>query len=114
MALVVSTQHNAWIHLVATVLATGMGVFLRIDRIEWCLITIAIGLVWTAEASNTALEFLADEVSQEHRAGIGKAKDLAAGAVLISAVAALVIGCVVFGPYLFHVWKSCCNPRLSH
>jgi len=80
------------------VLALGMG--LGINRVDWVLLTVAIAMVWIAETSNTALEFLADEVSLEHRERIGKAKDLAAAAVLISALASVVIGALVFLPYL--------------
>jgi len=73
---------------------------LGINRVDWVLLTVAISMVWIAETSNTALEFLADEVSLEHRERIGKAKDLAAAAVLISALASVVIGALVFLPYL--------------
>jgi len=98
----VSTQHNAWIHILATLTVLAMGLGLGIARMDWALLTFAIGMVWVAEACNTALEFLADEVSLEHRERIGKAKDLAAGAVLFSALSAIVIGGLVFLPYLPH------------
>jgi len=98
----VSTQFHAKIHALATlgVLACGFG--LEIDRTDWALLTVAIAIVWIAEAFNTALEFLADEVSLDHRERIGKAKDIAAGAVLISALAAVVIGGFIFAPYVIH------------
>ena len=81
------------------VLVMGAAVALRLDRIEWGLLLLAMGLVWIAEAFNTALEFLADEVSAEHRDRIGKAKDAAAGGVLLAAVVAMAIGCCVFVPH---------------
>jgi len=93
------SQHNAWIHSVATVVVIGLGLFFKIHRTDWLWLTVAIALVWMAEAFNTAIEVLADEVSQEHRVRIGRAKDVAAGAVLIAAMGAVVIGVVVFEPY---------------
>jgi diacylglycerol kinase len=59
-----------------------------------------MGLVWSAEAFNTALEFLADAVSQEPHPLIGQAKDIAAGAVLMAALAAAIVGILLFRPYL--------------
>lgn len=91
------TQPNARIHLVATVTVIVAGVCWRISPGEWALVLLACALVWLAEALNTALEFLADEVSRERREGIKRAKDVAAFAVLVAAVAAVGIGVAVFG-----------------
>ncbi|MCY3024420.1 MAG: diacylglycerol kinase family protein [Planctomycetota bacterium] len=96
------TQHNAWVHLLATIFVCGAGVYFRITRSEWCWLILAIMAVWTAEALNTALEFLADATNPASHPLVGKAKDVAAGAVLISAIGAIVIGILVFGPYLLH------------
>jgi diacylglycerol kinase (ATP) len=98
--LVVRTQPNAWIHLVATAGVVVAGLCLNLAHWEWCALVIAIGLVWTAEALNTAVEFLADEVSREQRELIGKAKDAGAGGVLLASIAAAVIGLIVFLPHL--------------
>jgi diacylglycerol kinase len=95
-----TTQANARIHAVATVLVVAAGLSLRVDAGDWCWLIAAITAVWAAEAFNTALEFLADEVSLEHRERMGRAKDLAAAAVLGTAIGALVIGALVFVPYL--------------
>ncbi len=97
---VIRTQHNAWIHLLATIGAVALGFFCELNRLEWCAIVFAIALVWVTEAVNTAIEFLADEVTRERRAGIGKAKDVGAGAVLLAAMAAVVIGMIIFVPHL--------------
>jgi diacylglycerol kinase (ATP) len=91
------TQPNARIHFVATAVVVAAGMGWRISPSEWALVLVACGLVWIAEALNTALEFLADEVSLERREGIKRAKDVAAFAVLAAAVAALGAGVVVFG-----------------
>jgi len=102
-------QHNAWIHAVATVAVLLAGWFFRISSGDWCWIILAISIVWTAEALNTAFEFLADAASPEFHPLVRNAKDVAAGAVLITAVAAVIIGSIVFWPYvrklfLGHQW----------
>lgn len=89
------TQHNAWLHAVATLLVIAIGVCLKFSTAEWCWIVLAVVAVWTAEALNTALEFLTDVASPEFHPLAERAKDVAAGAVLISAVGALVIGSLI-------------------
>lgn len=95
-----STQAHARLHLLATLLVIGLGVFVRLRRWEWVAILLCIGMVWLAEALNTALEFLADEVSLEQRECIGKSKDVAAGGVLITAIVAITIAALVFWNHL--------------
>jgi len=93
-------QPNARIHLLATLLVVGGGFWLDVQPAEWGLLALAITAVWTAEALNTALEYLTDLVSPDHHPLAGKAKDAAAAAVLLSAIGAVVIGLLVFSPYL--------------
>jgi diacylglycerol kinase (ATP) len=93
-------QHNAWIHAAATIVVLVAAVLLRITRADWCWIILAISIVWTAEALNTAFEFLADAASPAFHPLVRDAKDVAAGAVLLTAIAASVIGGIVFWPYL--------------
>lgn len=93
-------QHNAWIHAAATVLVIGAGLALRISPAEWCWIVLAISIVWTAEAMNTAFEFLADAASPDFHPLVRDAKDVAAGAVLVAAIAAAVIGVIIFWPHV--------------
>jgi len=95
-----SSQHNAWIHVAATILVTLLGLYLGFNKLEWCFIVLAIIVVWTAEALNTALEFLADVASPEFHPLIEKAKDVAAGAVLISAIGSVIIAILIIVPYL--------------
>lgn len=97
------TQHNARIHAAATVLVVAAGVLLRLSPVEWALIVLAITGVWTAEALNTAIEVLVDLASPAPHPLAGNAKDVAAGAVLIAAIGAAVIGGFVFGPYLLRM-----------
>jgi diacylglycerol kinase (ATP) len=96
----IRSQHNAWIHAAATIAACAAGFLVKLSASEWCWITLAITAVWTAEALNTAIELLIDVASPESHPIAGKAKDVAAGAVLISALGAAVIGVLVFGPRL--------------
>lgn len=94
-------QHNARIHGVATILVVIVAWVVRVSRLEWALLILAIGLVWAMEALNTAIELLADEVSREHCQRIGQAKDVAAFGVLAAAAAAVLIGLWVFIPHFF-------------
>ncbi len=93
------TQHNAWLHAVATVLVVAAGLVLGLSMSEWCSIVLAVTSVWTAEALNTAFEFLTDVASPEFHPLAEKAKDVAAGAVLLAACGAVVIGGLVLGPH---------------
>ncbi len=99
-------QHNAWIHAFATVVVCAAGILLRLSIWEWCWIVLAIVAVWTAEALNTAVELLADVASPGFHPLAGRAKDVAAGAVLISALGAAAIGAMVFGPRLLSIWRG--------
>ena len=94
------SQQNAWIHAAATVLVIGAGGVFGLSWAEWCWIVLAIVSVWTAEALNTAFEFLTDVASPTFHPVAGKAKDVAAGAVLLAASGAIVIGILIFGPRL--------------
>ncbi len=96
-------QANARLHALATLLAVGAGFWFGISGGEWCAVIAAIGLVWTAEGLNTALETVVDLVSPEQHPLAGRAKDVAAGAVLCAALAAFLIGVLIFGP---RVWAS--------
>jgi diacylglycerol kinase (ATP) len=98
-------EHNSRIHLVATVAAiiAGLAFGLSLDQRRWVLL--AAALVWVGEAFNTAFERLGDAVSLEHHPEIGRAKDVAAAAVLISVVAAALIGLSVFVPKIVH-WAA--------
>ena len=85
---------------IATVLTLGVGASFSISALEWCAILLALGLVWAAEGMNTALERLTDLVSPEFHPLAGKAKDLAAGAVLLASVASFLTGLIVFLSHL--------------
>ena len=99
------SQHNAWVHAAATVAVCAAGLALALTTAEWCWIVLAIVAVWTAEALNTAFEFLADVASPEFHPLVKKSKDVAAGAVLIAAVGAAVIGLLVLGPHVLDLFR---------
>ena len=86
IATLVRTQPNAKIHLLAAVVITIIGFGLKISPLEWCFLAVCIGMVLMAEAFNTAIEFVVDLVSPDHHPLAGKAKDVAAGAVLLSVI----------------------------
>jgi len=96
------TQHNAWIHLTVTVVVCLTGWWLRLSGADWRWLTVAIILVWVAETMNTAFEYLCDVVSPEFHVSVAKAKDIAAGAVLICSGGAVVLGLLTFWPYLWN------------
>ena len=93
---VIRTQRNAWIHSIATLAAIFLGFWLRINETDWALLVIAISIVWLAELMNTALEALVDLLSPESHPLAKIAKDVAAGAVLLSSIAAFVLGFLIF------------------
>jgi diacylglycerol kinase (ATP) len=95
------TQHNAWIHLSATVAVLALGLWLKVRAADWRWLIAALAVVWTAEAMNTAFEHLCDVVSPEFHAGVQRCKDVAAGAVLICSMAGAALGAVTFWPYVF-------------
>lgn len=100
IAHLIRSQHNAWIHLLATGVVIGLGWFFSIPVSNWVPLVLAITLVWLAEGMNTAVELLADAITEKQHPLIGHAKDVAAGAVLISAIGAVVVAALVFYPYL--------------
>ncbi|WP_395736258.1 diacylglycerol kinase family protein [Prosthecobacter sp.] len=97
------TQRNLQVHAFATVLVVALGLALRIESWEWCAVLLAIGLVCAAELLNTAVEVLADRVSREREEPIRRAKDTAAAAVLLAALAAFCVGVLIFVPRLWRL-----------
>lgn len=95
---VIKSEHNIWIHCTLGIAAIALGFYLEIRLPEWIFVTLAIGLVFIAELFNTAIEVLVDIVSPEYNPKAGLVKDIAAGAVLISAITAALIGLFIFGP----------------
>jgi diacylglycerol kinase len=100
-AYVMRTQRNAWIHAVATAGVIALGLWLRLGRIEWAVLFLAIGFVWMAEFINTALETVVDLASPEFHPLAKIGKDVAAAAVLVGAITAVLVGLAILGPALW-------------
>lgn len=95
------TEHNAQIHLGATVIVIVLALVLGVTQTEAVAIIFAIASVWITEMLNTAIEKAMDFISLERHPEIKIVKDLAAGAVLVAAIAAVIVGCMVFIPKIF-------------
>ena len=93
-------EHNFYIHMVAAAVVIAAGFWFEVSRSEWLWLVFAIGLVFSAETFNSAIEKLVDLKQPEHDPLAGKIKNLAAGAVLLAAITAVVIGVIIFWPYL--------------
>ena len=96
------SENNAKIHLIAGTGAVAAGFFFGLTTTEWCILVLQIAAVMGAEAVNTAIEKLCDVVSPGHHPVIGQVKDLAAAAVLITAIASVITGLVLFLPKLLN------------
>lgn len=108
-----ATQCHARIHLLAALVAIALGWSLKISRSEWIALIFSIALVLVAEAINTALELLGDALTREKNPLVGKAKDIAAGAVLLASTAAAIIGTIIFLPHLLALLPAAPRPSLS-
>lgn len=94
----VREEHNMRLHIAAACIVIAAGSILKISLTEWAVVAICIGAVTMAEGFNSAVEALADKVSPGHDPLIGKAKDLAAGAVLLMAAGSAAAGIIIFIP----------------
>ena len=95
------SQANARIHFILSLLSITAGLYFQISTIEWYIVILCIGIVFGAEAFNTALEYLTDLVSPEYHELAGKAKDAAAAGVLFVAIAAFIVGICIFVPRIY-------------
>lgn len=101
-------QRNMRVHVIATIFVVAVGYFLRISKAEWFTVLILTGLVWSAELFNTAIENEANVMRDTLGAPysiMGRAKDLAAGAVLVLALVATIIGVAIFLPRIIILMK---------
>jgi len=97
------TEHNFIIHIFLAIFAIALGFCLQISSLEWVAIVIVISMVLAAELINTSIEIIVDMVSPERNKQAGIIKDIAAGAVLITAIGALITGLIIFGPKLLEL-----------
>lgn len=103
--LLITREHNAWIHCFAAVCAIIAGFAFDISTTEWIAVTFAIGTVLAAEAVNSSIEAIADLVSPEYNEAIKRTKDIAAGAVLILAISAAIVGLIIFVPKIMEIFS---------
>ena len=99
---IAQTERNFRIHLLATLLTITAGFLFKLTMVEWAIIVLTIGLVLMAEVTNTAIEKLIDYLRPEIHPAAKIIKDVAAGAVLIAAIIAAVIGLLIFLPKLYN------------
>lgn len=92
------TQPNTWVHTGISLVVVGAGFYFGLSRLEWVAVILCIAIVFALEAMNTALEYLTDLVSPGYHPLAGKAKDVAAAAVLLAAFGAMAVGLLIFGP----------------
>jgi len=100
ISILLKTQPNFWIHIIAGIIVVKLGLWLHISEGEWAILVLAIGIVLAAEAFNTAIEIDIDLTSPEYHPYARDTKDVAAGAVLITVIVAIVVGCIIFVPKL--------------
>jgi len=100
LRLLFQQEHNSWIHGLVGICVILAGFLLKISSMEWIVIVVVIGLVLAAEAINSSIEVLADHVCSDYSDNIKQVKDLAAGAVLLTAIAAAIVGLIIFIPKL--------------
>lgn len=94
------TERNIKIHFIAMTIVCIMGFIVGLTNLEWAILCLAIGAVISMEMMNTALERALDYVEPKHQPAVGIAKDISAGAVLVTAIIAMVIACLFFLPKL--------------
>ena len=97
---VISTQKNAWVHMLATTCVIILSLWLNLPARDWAVLFLAIGLVWIAEFLNTALEAVVDLASPSNHPLAKVGKDVGAAAVLIAAMISIVVGLLIMGPPL--------------
>lgn len=103
---VLRTQPNVKVYTTLTMAVVLAGFLFEISRIEWIILVITIGFVWSAEAFNTAVETLVDLVSPNENVDAKIVKDTSAGAVLISAIVSIFVGLLIFGPRVLALIKK--------
>jgi diacylglycerol kinase (ATP) len=97
---VMRTEHNIRIHAVAAIAAIGLAIYFDLPTAEFAIIILAVGLVMAAEIFNTVIEDFLDIIHPRHHEAVRRIKDALAGAVLLAALAALMVGILIFGPLL--------------
>lgn len=98
IGVLVKSTHNFWVHIFAAIIVVILGFTLKISHVEWMIIILSVGFVMVTEAINTAIEIDIDLTSPNFHPYAKDTKDVAAGAVLMSAITAIIIGLIIFLP----------------
>jgi diacylglycerol kinase len=96
-------QSSFAVHFAIAVLVIALAAWLRVERWEWIALLLCITAVHCAELFNSAIEFLARSITREHDENLGRALDIASGAVLIAAAGSAVVGVLILGPRLWEL-----------
>lgn len=105
IAYALQTQRNARVHLVAACLVIAAGIYFRVSAVEWAVLALTIGTVFSAEMINTVAELAVNLLTQHYHPMAKIAKDVGAGAVLVAAIAAVGVGIAIFGPRIWGMLK---------
>jgi diacylglycerol kinase len=104
IGILIKSTHNFWVQIFFAIIAFAFGFLFKISNIEWLILILAIGIVFITETINTAIEIDIDLTSPDYHPYARDTKDVAAGAVLISAMIALVIGLIIFLPKILYLF----------
>jgi len=97
-------EQNLRIQTIVSLLAIVLGIYFQISRLEWILLTLVIALVLIVETTNSAIERIADVLKPRINSYIKEIKDIMAAAVLLSSIAAMVVGLFIFMPYMYKLF----------
>jgi diacylglycerol kinase len=103
---ILKNERNFRIQLVIAVGVVALGFLLQLSRIDWIGVSFLIALVLVSEAFNSVIEAVCDTVSKDYRVNIKYAKDVSAGAVLVSSILSIILGMVIFLPYIIPLIKE--------
>ena len=104
--LIFKNERNFRIDLIAAIIVVIVGFLFKISHTDWIAISLVISVVFVSETINSAIEALCDTVSLEYKVNIKYAKDVSAGAVLVSALVSVITGLIVFVPYIVELVKN--------
>jgi len=102
----IRNERNFRFHLLVAVAVITAGFFFNVEKTEWLTIFLCIGLVLSMETLNTSIEYICDLISPEHHPVVKKIKDVSAAAVLLVSIIAVIVGCIIFIPYLLDFFIS--------
>jgi len=100
LKLIIKNERNFRIDIVVSVIVVTIGFLLEISHFDWIALGLLIALVFISEAINSVIEAICDTVSSEYKVNIRYAKDVSAGAVLVSTIVSVIVGLIIFIPYI--------------